>query len=133
MELKECRDKIKSLFEKIDIMKKKNETDNVEPSAEERKTAIEMLDEIDALEEMAANLEVEARMVSTRDRLSKGRREALKVEVDKLAKEQKGYRSFGDFLQGVVGYYAAGGQVDPRLLRAATGMGETIPADGGLA
>ena len=42
----------------------------------------------------------------------------------------KGFRRFGEFLQAV--YVAGtGGRIDQRLTRAATGMGETVPADAG--
>ena len=37
-------------------------------------------DEIDALEEMAANLEVQERMSSTKDRLAKSRRDIIKPD-----------------------------------------------------
>lgn len=43
----------------------------------------------------------------------------------------KGFRRFGDMLQAV--YVAdTGGRIDPRLTRAASGMGETVPADAGF-
>lgn len=131
MELKEIRDKIKSLFTKVEEMKKQNETNNTEPTPEERKLATDMLDEIDALEEMAANQEMEERMNATKKRLAESRREVLKPDFEKINRE-KGFRSLGDFLQAVVGYYAAGGQVDPRLTRAITGAGEAVPQDGGF-
>lgn len=133
MDLKECRAKITSNWMKLEEMKKKNEAENVEPTQEERNTATEILNEIDALEEMAANLELDERMNSTKERLSKSRREAQRDNF-RDNREQRGFKTFGDFLQSVVNYYAAGGQTqpDPRLIRAATGMSETVPSDGGF-
>jgi HK97 family phage major capsid protein len=53
------------------------------------------------------------------------------VVGDDLASKQK-FGSFGEQLMAVKNAAMPGGKVDPRLYNAASGLGETVPADGGF-
>ena len=45
---------------------------------------------------------------------------------------QDRFNSFGEQLSAVMNAGRPGGNVDPRLFNAATGLNETVPSDGGL-
>jgi len=56
----------------------------------------------------------------------------IKDEADNKNKVNQGWKHFGEFLQAVASAEKRGGSMDNRLVRAAAGMGESVPSDGGF-
>ena len=109
--------------------------ENRDPSEEERKLANSHLAEVDELEEMIA---LEERTQKTLDRQKEPETDPDKTPVDtkedrKKQEKRDSFASAGEFYQAVMRAGLPGGSVDPRLsTRAATGLSESIPSDGGF-
>lgn len=133
MTLKEAKDRYGQLATAVEQMKNVVDSEKRKPTDEERKSSVEMLTEMDGLEIEIDNLEFQERMDQSLQKAKESRQRIVKPSPINISSEKKGFRSMGEMLQAV---YMAGTspKVDPRLeYRAATGMNETIPADGGLA
>lgn len=110
-------------------------SENRQPCAEERAAANEKLDKIDELEAMLA---LEVRTQGTLDRTKESDthpdRTPIDTKSEKTRQEKRdNFASHGEFYQAVMRAGAPGGMVDPRLsTRAASGLSETVPSDGGF-
>lgn len=106
-----------------------------DPTPEERDAGNKMLATIDSLEAMKA---LEERTQSTLDRLegSQTPPDKTNINTEKRKKEQAKRDRFttaGEFYQAVMRAGQPGGAVDPRLsTRAASGLSESVPSDGGF-
>lgn len=129
----ELREKIEKLAKELSAMKDKADKENRSASDEERIKANGILDEIDSFEMQLDNALLEERMDDKFQSLKKGQRPGVKPDVKRVPEEDRKFRSFGEFLQAVMVAGSPGGSLDHRLNRAATGMSEGIPSDGGLA
>jgi len=132
---KQRREDIAILVEDLGEMRTKCIQENREPNEEERKAANKHLFDIQELE---ANIEVEERQQEAIERLNQSRGEVEKTPVntkeERTEREKReNFASSGEFFQAVMRAGIAGGHVDPRLsTRAATGLQEGIPSDGGF-
>jgi len=122
----------------LEKMKTQIESEGREATPEERKLALELMQQVEGHH---ADLELEKVEVDLRSKLDKSAREPLKPEltVDSQQERYPGlpprelrFKSFGEQLNAIVNASQPGGPIDRRLSRAATGMGETIPSDGGF-
>lgn len=110
-------------------------TENREPRAEEIESANEKLSRIDVLEQQLA---LEERTQDTLNRSKESSTPPDRTPVDtkreKTAQEKRdSFASDGEFLMAVMNAAIPGRAVDPRLsTRAATGLSEGIPSDGGF-
>ncbi len=79
-------------------------------------------------------MEFEERVSSHVDTVKRSQREPTRPDVKRGYDENKKFRTFGEFLQAVMMAGSPGNRIDSRLVetRAATGMGEGIPSDGGF-
>jgi len=131
----QLREDIKILLTKLGDMRSKCVAENRDPDEDERRTANGYLADVAELESI---LELEMKTQDTIDRTKEPETPPDKPEIDtrKDTKEQEKRDSFasaGEFLQAVMRAGTPGGSVDPRLsTRAATGLGETVPSDGGF-
>lgn len=130
MEIKELRDKVSLLWKELETMKKKNEAEGVQATPEERSKANGMLDEIDELENQISNIELNERTKKMEDKI-KSSRSLQRTDITDV-RQNRGFKNMGEFLQAVVNYYVEGNVIDQRLTRAASGMSESVPADGGF-
>ncbi len=131
--VKEIREKIDSLGKELATVKAVLETENRGGTDDEIRKATAIMDEIEGLDKEIENIEMNTRMNDTITRMSESRRQAIKPDVVAgRSPEKREFRSFGEFLQAVMLAGSPGGSLDRRLNRAATGMSEAIPADGGL-
>jgi hypothetical protein len=80
-------------------------------------------------------MEFEERVSSHVETVKRSQSAPTKPDVKRSYDENRKFRSFGEFLQAVMMAGSPGNRIDARLVetRAATGMGEGIPSDGGLA
>jgi HK97 family phage major capsid protein len=136
----EMKQMIEDLMKKIGDLRALCQTENRSLSTEERKLVQESLDNIDELEDQ---ITLEERTQRTKKRLDgssdddKKLRTPLKpsgVELNTKAQEERDrFTSFGEQLVAVRRACAPGGYTDPRLLnRAASGLNEGTPSDGGF-
>lgn len=131
MTIQELRSLIDQKYTELESIKKKIDAEKRSPNDEERILSNKLMDEIECIDAELSIMETQDRV----DALIKKRSQTTtKPIIDDFTREdqqKKGFRSFGDQLQAV--YIACtGGKVDSRLVRAATGMGQTVPTDGGF-
>jgi hypothetical protein len=127
------QEKLASLSQELEGIKFTAESEKRSMTDDEKKRMADMLDEVDALKIRDDEIELEERTAASLAKIKEVRRKSPSADIFKHD-QKKGFRSFGDFMTAV--YHAGiGGAVDPRLyqIRAATGMGESVPTDGGLA
>jgi HK97 family phage major capsid protein len=91
----------------------------------------EILDEVERLNQTISTLERQERVSNY---LEKPQAAVTRQNTDlKPAREKKDrFNSLGEQLVSVVQAGRNGGSIDPRLFNTATGMGETVPSDGGF-
>lgn len=134
---KQLKDDIDILVGKLGKMRALCINENRDPSEEERAIATQYLDEISDLE---ASLDLEERAQATLNRVKNPKTSPDKPPIadaddpSKRDSNKKGeFASPGEFFQAVMRAGRPGGQVDPRLTtRAATGLSESVPSDGGF-
>jgi len=134
--ISEYRKDIAALMSKVGDIDAKCIAENRDPEAEERTLKNEMLDQVEELRDTVKTQERTERMA---DELAKPNRAVVsKPLVDtmtaKKQQERDSFLTFGGQMAAIMRAGCPGGMVDPRLLnkRAATGMGESIPSDGGF-
>ena len=133
--IKQIKEDIGSVMKKLGDLRALCVAQNRDPSEEERAQASTFLDEVDELEAILAS---EIRSRDTIDRLKSPEKEPERTPIDTRKDRQTRDRrdhfaSAGEFFQAVMRAGTPGGQVDPRLsTRAASGMAESVPSDGGF-
>jgi len=133
--VKTIKEDIAIVLKELATMRNLCTSENREPRAEEREAANEKLSRIDELEDM---LKLEVRTQETLDRSkepdTKPDRTPIDTRKEKTEQEKRdSFASPGEFFQAVMVAGIPGRAVDPRLsTRAATGLGETVPSDGGF-
>jgi len=140
------RERILALTEKAKRIQKLAESENRELTAEEAKEITSLLDETDRLEE---EVKLEDRVNKREAWLAEPKEEPIKtdpadspesrvkIEVGEDRATIEPFRSFGEQLNAIRRCASSHGRdMDKRLLnpesRAATGAGESVPADGGF-
>ena len=133
--IKRLNEEVAVIVKKLGEMRQLCTQENRDPTPDERKEANAFLAEIDSLEEL---IRLERRTQSTLERIDSSEERPDKPEI--LGKEQREkeeragrFATAGEFYQAVMRAGTPGGPVDPRLsTRAATGLSEAIPSDGGF-
>lgn len=130
---------IDSKMSELDQMKRNAEAEKRHPNDEEMTRADHLMAEVDTLEK---ELALEKREYKLRGKLNSSLRDPVKPEIqggDELQRLYPGlppkemrFDSFGDQLMAVVRASNPSMPTDKRLMRAATGMGEASPSDGGF-
>ena len=123
-----------------DLVALRDKANQIEETAkkEERAITAEEYKEIDGLlnqiDECEAMIKTEERKTATLSRLEKPTETPVTHNEEVKPESNDGFSSFGEQLQAICRAGMPGGRVDPRLYeeRAASGQGETIPADGGF-
>jgi len=134
----EMRAAIDDLLKKLGDMKSKCIQEKRDPDSEERTRADSYLDNVKELEGLIA---LEERTQNTLDRLHETKKAVDKPDPGsesrsrRTEQEQKDrFSSFGEQMASVMQAGLPNGRVDPRLsnTRAASGLGEAVPSDGGF-
>ena len=128
----EIKEEMQKRAKELTAIKEKAEKENREYTPEEIDKANKLADEIDGFEVSLESVLAEERTNERLGSLNASQRKPVKPEVKKGRDEERKFRSFGDFLQAVYVAGSGGGQIDNRLTRAASGLGEGIPSDGGF-
>jgi len=131
------KEDIKALMDKANAMDAQCVNENRDPASAELTIQKEILDTVQEYQDIVATLERKERM---QDALKKPepaltqpgpvKASGIVVGIDRASKDR--FKSFGEQLAAVLRAARPGASVDSRLFNAATGMGETVPADGGF-
>ncbi len=134
--ISQYREDIANLMKKIGDMDAKCIAENRDPTEEELNLKTEMMNKVDATrkvieaaerqEVMATELAAPAKPLTVPDGAK------ITASPDRAGKDT--FLSFGEQLVAVMQAGRPGGIVDPRLrnIQAATGLGETVPSEGGF-
>jgi len=133
--LTQYRDDIKNLMKKAADIDAKCVNENREITEAELALKNELLETVEDIQKIVVTMERQDRIhrsleapepVQTQPVAVSG----IKVGVNRASKDR--FTSFGEQMAAVLNAARPGAGVDPRLFNAATGMGETVPADGGF-
>ncbi len=132
MTIEELRARLNTLGTELQKMKDAVANEKRSATDEEKAKSVAIMEEIDSIDHKIVDVEFEERVSSHLDTIKQSQRAPVKPDVNKRYEEEKKFRTFGDFLQAVIVAGSPGNRVDSRLeKRAAIGMGENIPSDGG--
>ena len=129
----EIRAEIAERTKELEAMRNLAITESRSPFPEEVEKANKLCDEVENLERDLAGAEAEERMAYVLDSAKRSQRPPQRPELDAAKDPRRSFRTFGEMLHAVVKAGSPGGVLDPRLERAASGMSESVPGDGGLA
>jgi HK97 family phage major capsid protein len=136
MTITQYQEAIKHLMDKVAGIKTRCAAENGrEPTEAETALKNELLDEVEDLQKKLATEEREERMrekleAPTAPPATKPRPHGT-IEVGDNNRSKDRFSSLGEQLMSVRNA-AISGSIDPRLYRAATGMSEVVPSDGGF-
>jgi HK97 family phage major capsid protein len=139
--IQELKHRLEGLWDRAEGLRDTAASERRDPTDSELAEVTGYLDDIDKTKKQ---LEAEERAEQTRNMLTqisrvpapkpelptRGNGNGAKSDADESAAK---FESFGEMLMAVRNAAMPGARVDPRLIsRAATGLGETVPADGGF-
>src|SRR3990170_1932101 len=127
----EVKEKIEKLAKELAGMKEKIDSEQREFSPEEIDKANKLADELDGLEVSLDSALAEERANDRLQSLKQSQRPSVRPDLKKSEAEDRKFRNFGEQLTAIARYYATG-EMNYKL-RAATGLSEGVPSDGGLA
>jgi HK97 family phage major capsid protein len=133
----QMREEITKIMEDLGKQKALLESEDREPTSEERARAHDFLSRVDELKE---NIEMEERIRATADSLAEPEVEPTKPEVRTSAipkaeqEKRDSFLSFGEQLMAVARASMPGERIDRRLTTRAvpSGLGEAVQSDGGF-
>lgn len=128
----ELTEKIQKLVDELSTMKSKIDAEQRDHTEEEMKKANSIMDEVEGLQVSLDSALTEERSDAKLREMKSPQRKAVRPEVARGEVQEKRFKTFGEFLQAVMMSQSPGGYMDHRLNRAATGMSEGIPSDGGF-
>jgi len=142
MNLKEAKERYVLIGNQLEEMRRVVDAEQRNVTDGERESSVALMDEMVSLEKEIDKLEFEERVDATIQKSKENRQRIVKPSPLNIV-DKKGFRNLGEFMQAV---YVAGvsPRVDSRLQyqsfawenvenRAASGLSQGIPADGGSA
>ncbi len=133
--ISQYKEDVKALMAKSGDIDAKAMGENRDLNEAELSLKNEILDTVEEITKTITTLERAERMQAMLEKTdgpqTRQRAGSSVVVGDDLASKQK-FGSFGEQLMAVKNAAMPGGKVDPRLYNAASGLGETVPADGGF-
>lgn len=137
MDLKEMKDRYALLAKQLEDMRNAVESEKRSATDEEKTKSLAIMDEMDHLDTEIDKATFDQRMDAAIQKSKESRKPITRPNPYDGGGEKKGFRNLGEFLQAV--YTAAvSPKVDSRLqyssfeYRAASGLQEGVPADGGF-
>ncbi|MCE5335655.1 MAG: phage major capsid protein [Desulfobacteraceae bacterium] len=130
--LGQYKDDIKNLMKKAADIDAQCVTENREPTEAEIALKTEIMDTVDDLQKIVNVQERQARISASLEApTARAATVQMGVKATEMDRKER-FGSFGEQMSAVVRAAVPGGQIDPRLFRAATGLNETTPSDGGF-
>ena len=129
--LTQYRDDIKNLMKKVSDIDAQCVSENREITEAELALKNEMFDTVEDIKKIVGSMERQERIANALEKPEAPvTRPGPAAKKDDRPKDRFG--SFGEQMAAVMAAGRPGGRVDQRLFNAATGMGETVPSDGGF-
>ena len=125
------REEIARLVKKVGDIDAKCIAENRDPAESEIKLKAEIMDGIDELRSIVATQERQERMTADLEKPAAPQTQPRPQTQKSEERKQDQFRSLGEQLLAVRNA-SINGSVDPRLYRAATGLSEVVPSDGGF-
>jgi HK97 family phage major capsid protein len=147
MTLEDYQREIEARKERMKEIRRVHTNENRRPNDDEKRELRKLMEEIKALKDEAdLLLEEEALNTALAKTDKRTGRPAVGVTADGQStavvtdggglgfqfREGEHFRTMGEQLRAVLAAGSPGGEMDRRLTRAATGMGEAVPSDGGF-
>lgn len=128
------KEDIKALMKKANDIEAKCTLENRDPSAAELNLQNEILDTVKEYKHIVDTMARRDRITEDLSGPSVGPQTLQNTQSTRVQSEKDKFPTMGGFLNAVMRASIPGGTTDPRLniTNAATGMGETIPSDGGF-
>lgn len=132
--LTQYRDDIKNLMKKAGDIDAKATAENRDLTEAEISLKNEILDTVEDLRKTVTTMERQERVLADLDKPQNAPMSQPKPGGAKPPESRPNDRfaSFGQQMACVIDAARPGGRIDPRLFNAATGLGETVPSDGGF-
>ncbi len=129
------KEDIKALMDKANAMDAQCVNENRDPNSAELTIQKEILDTVQEYQDIVKTLERKERMQSSLEKpdkpLTKPAPESNRGHGITIRDKEK-FASFGEQIVSIINAGRPGGSVDPRLYNAASGLGESVPSDGGF-
>lgn len=129
--LSQYREDIKNLMKKAADIDAKCTAENRELTEAEISLKNEIMDTVEDLQKIVATMERQERISAAMERPNRPETVGSQSIRPQTVERQR-FSSLGEQLAAVMNAGRPGGQIDPRLFNAATGLGETVPSDGGF-
>ncbi len=126
------REDIAGLMAKINAIRTKCTAENRDPVPEEVSHMNSLMADIEEIESVVSALERQDRLNAKLEKPVNTPASQPKPGKPTEGRPQDKFASLGEQLAAVRGAAVPGGHADPRLFRAATGLGESVPSDGGF-
>ncbi len=134
------REDIKDLMDKSAALDTRAQGESRDLTEAEISHKNKLLDKVEEITEIVATLERQERLhnalaipeSATRKEAKTVKKDGQDIEVGQDRASRERFGSFGQQLAAVMHASLPGGRTDPRLFNAATGLGETVPSDGGF-
>ena len=138
--ISQYREDISRLMKKVGDIDARCVNENRDLSEEELALKNEILDGVDELRRMVNTLERQERLQADlekpqeRETVEKSKKKfdmsSLEATEDRSKKDR--FSTLGEQMAAIMRAASPGGNIDPRLYRAASGLSTTVPSDGGL-
>jgi len=131
--ISQYKEDLKSLMKKSADIDNKAITENRDLAESELALKNEILDTVDEINKTVMTLERQERISAMLENGQPPQTVSKNTQPRAPENQKKDrFESLGQQLASVINAGMPGGKVDPRLYNAATGMGETVPSDGGF-
>jgi len=132
--ISQYKEDIKTLMDKAKAIDTNAENEGRDLTNNEVNLQREILDTIEEINKSVRILERKERVATMLEKPEERQTvpDAASLEVGDPNRLKDKFQSFGQQMVAVMKAGHPGGTVDPRLFNAATGLGETIPSDGGF-
>lgn len=128
------KEDIKTLMDRVAAMDAKAVQENRDLTDAELNVKNEIMDTVEEYRKIVATMERQQKIADSLDKPEDPKTLQKKGDLIKSQQKRDMFGSFGEQMAAVIAAGRPGGSVDPRLRisAAATGMGETVPSDGGF-
>jgi len=128
------KEDIKILMDRVAAMDAKAVSENRDLTDAENNVKNEIMDTVEEYRKTVVTMERQQRIADSLEKPGKPVTVASTSKIDSPQEKRDKFGCLGEQLAAVINAGRPGGMVDPRLRiqAAATGLGETVPADGGF-
>lgn len=130
--ISQYKEDIKALMKKAADIDAQCVAETREPRSDELALKNDILDTVQEYQEIVKTMERQERMKDSIERPQDTLTVPNNAKIQVKDRKQDQFKSLGEQLSAVFNAGRQGGHTDPRLLNAASGLGETVSSDGGF-